>query len=107
MKTEDIKLEEYVVEKAIYKTQLTKKYKNRTKWEYPDKNKIMSYIPGTVLEIFVNEGDTVEEGQRLFVLEAMKMKNNIVAPHKGKVKKIYIEKGVIVPKNELLLELEA
>src|SRR5699024_6734020 len=49
---------------------------------------LRSPLPGTVLELRVNEGDTVKDGQTVMILEAMKMENNIDANKSGVVKKI-------------------
>ena len=62
-------------------------------------------MPGLVLEINVSEGQEVEKGDPLLILEAMKMENVIKAPGNGIIKKIHVEKGNPVEKNELLVEL--
>ncbi len=61
-------------------------------------------MPGLVIEWFVNEGDTVNVGDKLLVLEAMKMENVIKSPGEGIVKKILIKKGTAIEKNQLLIE---
>ncbi len=63
-------------------------------------------IPGTVVKIMVNEGDTIVENQPLMVLEAMKMETNVLAPRAGKVERILVEEGVQVEAGELIVELE-
>lgn len=50
-------------------------------------------MPGTVLDIKVNVGDTVAENQLLVVFEAMKMENEIMAPKAGKIASIAVKKG--------------
>ncbi|MBN1598000.1 MAG: acetyl-CoA carboxylase biotin carboxyl carrier protein subunit [Bacteroidales bacterium] len=95
-----------VIDGGKYKTTLTKKYENRKKWEKPNKKHVNSFIPGTVNEIFVEEGKQVNKGDSILVLEAMKMLNMIVAPVSGKVKKINVKTGSIVPKGFLMLEFE-
>ena len=42
-------------------------------------------MPGTVVKVLVGEGDEVEEGQVLLVLEAMKMEQPVAAPHAGRI----------------------
>lgn len=91
---------------TVYKTTLTKKFINRKVWVRPNIKMIHAFIPGTILEIFVKEGQQVEVGQKLLILEAMKMKNVLEAPVSGVIRKIYIEKGVMVPNRELLIEIE-
>lgn len=69
-------------------------------------NDIKAPMPGLILEVNVQEGDQVTEGQYLLVLEAMKMENTLTAPRDGVVKSISVQKGDTVDKNELLIEME-
>ena len=89
-----------------YETLLTEKYKNREKWEEPNYKKIVSEIPGTVLELFVAEGQKVKAGEVMLILEAMKMKNKIEALSDGVVKKINVEQNQKIPKRYLMIEFE-
>ena len=66
-------------------------------------NEIKAPMPGMVIEIKVNEGDTVKKGDAILVLEAMKMENNIKSPTDGIVKKIHVKKGMAVEKNQVLI----
>lgn len=95
-----------VVHSAVYQTQLTKKYKNRKVWEAPNPNLVHSVIPGTIIEIFVEEGQTVKQGECIMILEAMKMRNRVEMPFDAVIKKIHVEEGVRVPKNHLMFDLE-
>jgi len=94
------------IDETEYITCITKKFKNRKVWERPDNKKITSYIPGTILEIFVKKNQEVTEGEELLILEAMKMRNKVIAPFTGKIKSINVVKSQIVPKNFLLLEFK-
>lgn len=49
---------------------------------------IYAPMPGNVLKVMIKEGDKVEEGQSLLIIEAMKMENTIYAPHTGKIVKL-------------------
>ena len=60
-------------------------------------------MPGLVLNVLVEEGQEVNKGDNLLVLEAMKMENIIKSPSGGLVKKITVTKGVKVEKNEILI----
>jgi len=103
------KNEEYEIiniDETEYKTLLTGKYKNRKVWEEPDPKKIISFIPGTVIDIFVKKNQEVKEGDNLLLLEAMKMKNKVIAPMSGKIKAVYVKKTQVVPKNFLLIEFK-
>ncbi len=63
-------------------------------------------MPGTVVKVLVDEGDEVEEGQTLLVLEAMKMEQSMAAPHAGTVKALPFAEGARVPGGAVLAELE-
>jgi glutaconyl-CoA decarboxylase len=57
---------------------------------------IAAPLPGTVLEIKVSAGQTVKKGQALFIIEAMKMENEIPAPRDGTIAQIVADKGSAV-----------
>ncbi|MEM7168201.1 MAG: biotin/lipoyl-containing protein [Planctomycetota bacterium] len=63
-------------------------------------------MPGKVLEVLVAEGDTVEAGQRLVVIEAMKMENPLRAPHHSIVTKIHVGVGDAVAPGDSIIELD-
>lgn len=67
---------------------------------------LVAPMPGKVLATAVAEGDDVEAGQLLVVLEAMKMEHRIVAPAAGTVTKIHIEVGEQVEKDVVLVDLD-
>ena len=60
-------------------------------------------LPGTIVAINVREGDSVEEGQELLTLEAMKMKNEIRADRAGVVARIHVNEGDLVKHGEALI----
>ena len=68
--------------------------------------KITAPLPGVILEMRVNEGDTVKTGDTLLIMEAMKMENNILAEQSGTVKSIKIRKGDAVLQGDLMIEIE-
>lgn len=70
------------------------------------KAKIIAPIPGAILSVNVNVGDSVKEGDLLLVLEAMKMENHITAEEAGTIKVIHKQKGAQVLQEEVLMELE-
>jgi len=67
---------------------------------------IKAPMPGLVIDIKVKPGDTVNKGDGLVVLEAMKMENIIKAQAQAVVKKIVVTKGTAVEKNQVLIEME-
>lgn len=64
-------------------------------------------MPGVVLETLVAEGDQVERGQTLVLLEAMKMELRVTAPHAGQVRKLLCSAGQTVERGQILVEIEA
>jgi biotin carboxyl carrier protein len=70
-------------------------------------NKVIAPIPGIIVEIAANVGDSVIYGQELCVLEAMKMKNSIRANRDGSIKKIIISIGDHVRQSQVLMEFES
>ena len=68
--------------------------------------KIICELPGKVIEILVKQGDVLRKGQRLIVLESMKMKNMITTHRSGKVKRIHVEEGHNLLKGCLMIEIE-
>lgn len=66
---------------------------------------LTSPIPGKVGTIFVQKGQYVKEGERLMVIEAMKMNNYVYAPHDGKIETISVKSGDTVEEDQLLLNI--
>ncbi len=69
-------------------------------------NDIKAPMPGLILDVNVEEGQEVKEGDTLLILEAMKMENALTAPRDAVIKSIPVFKGNTVAKNELLIEME-
>ena len=67
---------------------------------------IKAPMPGLVLEIAVCDGQDVNEGDKILILEAMKMENNIMIHTNARIKKIAVAAGQAVEKGQLLVELE-
>lgn len=66
-------------------------------------NEITAPMPGGIIDINVNPGDEVEEGDALLILEAMKMENIIKSPVTGTIAAVHVAKGDNVEKNQLLI----
>ena len=71
-----------------------------------DGHAIKTPLPGVIIDVKVNVGDTVAKGQTVVVLEAMKMENNINADRDGKVTAIQVTKGDTVADGAVLVVLE-
>jgi acetyl/propionyl-CoA carboxylase alpha subunit len=68
---------------------------------------IRAPMPGLVLDIAVEAGQEVNEGDRILILEAMKMENSICIHTKARIKKVNVSKGQAVDKNQVLVELDS
>lgn len=67
--------------------------------------KVKSPMAGTILKVLVNPGDTVKRGQTMFILEALKMENNIPAPVDGVVSSVDTKQGAQVNTDEVVATL--
>lgn len=103
---EGIIYEEFHIENSVYLTEIPDSYKNRKPFRPININEVYALIPGTILEIQVQEGQQVAEGEKLLILEAMKMRNIIVSPKAGIIKSIEVNSGDIVSKGKLLVVME-
>jgi len=103
---QELPMEQLEIGSALYETRLTNKFRNRENWQRPDERKVDAIIPGTIQRIMVSEGDEVSPGTPLLILEAMKMRNEVVSPLQGIIKKIYCSEGDMVPKSQLLVEFK-
>ena len=70
-----------------------------------DRDTLSSAMPGQVRSVLVGEGDHVEKGQTLVLLEAMKMEIKVAAPHAGKVAKVLVSAGQVVERGQQLIEI--
>jgi biotin carboxyl carrier protein len=66
---------------------------------------LTAQMPGQVLDVLVSEGEAVERGQTLVILEAMKMEIRVTAPRDGVVKRLLASKGDVVERGQALLEI--
>lgn len=104
MKTD--KLGKLNIDSTLYTTRISRKYGERVPYKKSNPKHILSFIPGTVLDILVKPGQKVSRGEHLMILEAMKMQNLLKAATDGTVKKISVKKGDKVAKGSVLIVLE-
>ena len=90
----------------IVNKEFSKNVVAKIKSEEGNPNHIGSPLPGQVAKIFVNEGAKVIKGDRVLVIEAMKMETTINAEKSGTIKKIHINSGENVETKDLLIEIE-
>lgn len=106
MEQEKPKYKTFILDDVKYKTNHSVKFEKRKPYEAPNPGILKSFLPGKILKVAVKVGDEVHRGTELCTLEAMKMENIVRSSVNGKIVKINIEKGVKVPKNEILMEIE-
>ncbi|MBU5485107.1 acetyl-CoA carboxylase biotin carboxyl carrier protein subunit [Clostridium sp. MSJ-11] len=78
----------------------------RTKETHIPSELLKCPMPGTIIDIKVNPGYSAKKGDTLFILEAMKMENEITAPRDGIIKEIQVIKGASVNTNDVLAVIE-
>ncbi len=105
-KVKKVSYKSLLIEDIKYRTILTKKYQSRKPYEKKDIKKITAFIPGTIKKVYIKSGKNVKEGDKLLILEAMKMRNELLSPTNGTVKSILVKNGDMVTKNQLLIEFE-
>lgn len=69
----------------------------------PKVNDMKAPMPGLVLNVLVENGQTIKKGDAIVVLEAMKMENILKSPSDGIVKKVHVIKGDKVEKNQVMV----
>lgn len=67
---------------------------------------LTAQMPGQVVEVLVEQGEQVSNGQTLVILEAMKMEIRVSAPADGTVKAVFVSQGDVVQRGEKLVEIE-
>jgi pyruvate carboxylase len=63
-------------------------------------------LQGTLVKVTANDGDEIQKGQPLFVIEAMKMESTINAPYSGKIEKVYLQQNSRVEQDDCVLEIK-
>jgi biotin carboxyl carrier protein len=104
--TKEDKLGYLQIDSSFYKTRIDPKFENRKQYMAADPKIILSFIPGTVTQIYVTEGQVVKKGEVLMILDAMKMQNKLKCNMDGKIKAIAVLIGTKVSKGTVLIELE-
>ncbi|MCM3585415.1 pyruvate carboxylase [Mesobacillus maritimus] len=93
---------EVIIKDESVKSAVTSKVKADPKNE----QHIAGTMPGTVIKVLVEKGDSVSQGDHLMITEAMKMETTIQAPFSGVVKEIYVQNGDSIASGDLLIELD-
>jgi glutaconyl-CoA/methylmalonyl-CoA decarboxylase subunit gamma len=66
---------------------------------------VIAPLPGNIMQIFVRTSDVVKKGDKLFLLEAMKMENQILAEKDGQITAIKVQPGDNVLEGDVLMEM--
>jgi biotin carboxyl carrier protein len=74
--------------------------------EQKSEDSLAAPMPGTIIEVQVQEGQQIEESQTLVIQEAMKMQMNLKAPCAGRVRTVHVQAGSQVDKGRLLVSIE-
>jgi 3-methylcrotonyl-CoA carboxylase alpha subunit len=79
--------------------------RGRTRQSGEGEDALVASMPGQIISIHVVEGETVERGQLLLLMEAMKMELRVTAPHDGTVAAILVADGEAVERGQSLVEV--
>ncbi len=71
------------------------------------KREIFAPMPGKIVRVLVREGQAVQAGAGLLIIEAMKMQNEIASPQNGRVTRISVQEGAAVESGQKLMEVVA
>jgi len=90
----------------IINKEFSKNVAKKVKAEDENLNQVGSPLPGQVAKVFVSEGEKIIKGDRILVIEAMKMETTITAERSGTIKKLYVSSGDNVETKDLLIEIQ-
>jgi biotin carboxyl carrier protein len=101
--THTVEMEEKLVEVPVVRPVVQRPSATQTATTATTDKPLKTPLPGVILDIFVKVGDTVKQGQKVVLLEAMKMENNIDADKDGVIKEIKVSKGDSVNEGDTIL----
>ena len=70
------------------------------------KKKIIAPMPGKIVEVLVREGNEIQKGEAVLILEAMKMQNEIYSPVEGVVTEVNVKPSFNVMKDDVMVEIK-
>lgn len=103
---QDEVFDKFLIENTVFYTRVPDYFKNREAYKPYDEKVLTAFIPGTIRDMEVKEGDIVQKGDKLMILDAMKMNNVVRALFDGKIKSIKVKVGDMVRKNQTIMEFE-
>jgi 3-methylcrotonyl-CoA carboxylase alpha subunit len=104
--TDDTQYTSITIDDTVYETKVTPKFHRRKQYAAADPKKLLCLMPGVVQKIYAVPGQQVARGDKLLIVESMKMKNDIVAIYDGIVKQVPVTLGVMVVRGQVLVEFE-
>lgn len=104
--SEEKEWKDLIIQGTVYKTTYTRKFEQRVNWEAPNENMLYSFIPGTIIDIFVKPKQKLKEGETILLLEAMKMQNEVRMPFDGEIVRINVKKDEVIPNRYLMVEIK-
>ena len=87
---------------------ISKMASTRFRPELPDREvsgEVRANLPGQIVDLFVKQGQGIKAGEPLGILDAMKMENELLAPKDGIIQSIDVQKGQVLAKGDLILEI--
>ena len=102
---ENKEADKLIIDQTNYTTRLSRRFADRKPYKPPEPGKINSFIPGTVVEVLVSDGDEVQAGDDILILDAMKMKNRLKSHVAGRVSCVNVKPGDRVTKGTVLVEI--
>ena len=96
-----------VVGGTTYETRFSKKFERRVPYAPPDPRHVLCVIPGIVRALFIKPGSKVHARDRLMVIEAMKMENDVLAHRDGTIRNIQVAVGDVVTRGRALMDIES
>ena len=97
---------EIKIDDALYETEIPESFFESGKRIAKSSREIRAFIPGTIAEIKVREGEKVSSEQVIIVLEAMKMLNDVEAGIEGRIAEIKVSVGERVEKGQVMAIVE-
>lgn len=83
-----------------------KRYRKSATTSSQNSNEIVSPMPGHLLKVLVNSGDTVEENQTLCIVEAMKMEHSLKAKRSGIIENVLFSEGAALKINDVIITMD-
>jgi biotin carboxyl carrier protein len=100
------KLDKLTIDDTEYSTEIPE-YSRKPYEGVPDPSEVRAFIPGTIVDVKVSEGDSVQPGDVLLLLDAMKMHNEICSTIQGRVKQLHVKMDDTVQKNQLMVSISS